>query len=181
MQAFQQLLQQFPVRTRAAARQADADGIANVRRRVQQSDSIDENPPHAHAGRSLQQQAVGGAQLRLEYLRAGEDNFELILALQLFQVPAKQCRVANHLVRVGFEYHDDAGLVEFSDSLVYELQAHQGFAGPGCPLHQDGICLRDAALENAVQSFDPGLCHAAFRHVLLLSPYCRLSFESARK
>ena len=153
VQAFDDLLQQFAVRTSAEQwHQTAVSGSV-----AQQSNAVDKDAFGAHFERGLEQQAIGRPHLLIQHFGTGKDDLQLLLLLQFMKVPAEGGCVADEFVRAGFKHHNDAGLVKLGDSPIDELHAEQSLAAARRTLHQDHIGSGNTAHQDGIEAGDTGL------------------------
>src|SRR5208282_2692932 len=131
----------------------------------------------ANPRRGFQEQAVRRTQLLVEHLRTREDDFQLVLLLELVQIPAEAQGIPDELPRGRLKDHDDAGLVVLGNAPVDELHAQQGLARAGRAFDQDQVALENPAQEDLVQAVNARLDQSALSHVSLpFTPGERKSF-----
>src|SRR5260370_2148668 len=117
--------------------------------------------------RGFKEQAVRRTQLLVEHLRTREDDFQLVLLLQLVQIPAEARGIPDELPWGRLKDYDDAGLVVLGNAPVDELHAQQGLARAGRAFDQDQVALENPVQEDLVQAINARLDPIALSQVSL--------------
>src|SRR4029077_15270171 len=120
---------------------------------------------YADPRRGFQEQAVRRTQLLVEHLRTREDDFQLVLLLQLVQIPAEARGIPDELPGRRLKDHDDAWLVVLGNAPAYEFHTQQGLPQAGGTFDQDTVAIENPAQEDLVQAVNARLDQIALSHV----------------